>query len=127
MSLKIFTLQLTGKMGDAARIEQTRHQLEETYRAFLEAGKSPEFQRYTELDGWVASGTPEQRRLALQKEVFKGSPEFHQEKEFHTLAANRKIRDFLKMEGSADLARFLKLEDSEKLKNYWELKDYAEG
>lgn len=127
MSFKIFTLQLTGKIGDATRIENRRRQLEEEYKAFLEAGKSPEWQKYSELNSWVASGAPEQRRLALEKEVFKGSQEYHQLKELQALTANAKIRDFLKVEGSSDLQRFLKLETSEKLKNYWELKDYAEG
>lgn len=127
MSLKIFTLQLTGKIGDTHKLEDERRRLEADYKAFQEAQGSQELQRYTELEQWVTSGVPEQKRRQLEKEIFRGSTEYNQLKELETLEKNKKIKDYLKVAASADLQKFLKVENSEKLKNYWELKDYVEG
>ncbi len=127
MSFKIFTLQLTGKLGQAEKIEAHRKKLEQEYHAFLEAEKSPELERYRELQKWVESGKPEQRRRELESEVFRGSQEYNLLREFETLKKNKAVINYFKVAGSADLTRFQRIEESEKLKNYWQLKDYAEG
>lgn len=127
MSLRIFTLQLTGKIGDTHKLEDERRRLEADFKAFQEAQGSQELHRYKELEQWVASGVPEQKRRQLEKETFRGSTEYNQLRELETLGKNRKIKDYLHVAASADLQKFLKVENSEKLRNYWELKDYAEG
>lgn len=127
MSFKIFTLQLTGKIGNAEKIEAARKKLEQTYHAFLEAECSAELERFRELEKWVASGIPDQRKRELQAEVFKGSLEYNQLREYENLKKNKSFTDYFKVEGSPELTRFLRVDGSDKLKNYWEMKDYAEG
>ncbi len=127
MSFKIFALQLTGKLGDAEKIEAGRKKLEQTYQSFLEAEKSPELERFRELQKWVESGSPEQIKRGLEAEVFKGSQEYNLLKEFESLRKSKPLVNYFKVAGSADLARFQKIEESDKLKNFWQLKDYAEG
>ncbi len=126
MSLKIFTLQLTGKIKSVEKIEIQRHTAENNYKAFLEAEKSDKLAEYKELESWVSSGAMQAARKELESLVFKGSIEYNQLKEFENLKASKTIRNYFKVAGSSDLIRFQKTKDSEKLKEYFELKDYVE-
>lgn len=127
MSFKIFTLQLTGKLRPAEKIEAERKRVKQDYQAFLEAENSPELKEFLELREWVNSGVPEQVKRDLGSQVFKGSQEYNLLREFENLKKNRSLRDYFKVAGSSGLKRFEKIGDSDKLRQFWELKDYAEG
>ncbi len=125
MSFKIFTLQLTGKIRDTEKVESERRAAIKNFEAFKEAEKSKELATYLELDGWIKSGEYAKKKKEVEAEVFKGSIEYNQLKEFESLGKNKTILNYFKVEGSADLRRFERLEGSDKLKSYWELKEYV--
>lgn len=127
MSFRILTLQLTGKLKSVEKLEAERAALQKNYAAFIEAGKSATLAEYRELENWVGSGAMQQRKKELEGEVFKGSSEYLLLKELDTLKKIRSIRDYFKVEGSAELQRFMKVKDSDLLKEYYQLKDYVEG
>ena len=127
MSFRILTLQLTGKLKSVEKLEAERAALQKKYAAFIEAEKSATLVEYRELENWVGSGAMQQRKKELEGEVFKGSSEYLLLKELETLRKTRSIRDYFKVEGSAELQRFMKVKDSDLLKEYYQLKDYVEG
>ena len=127
MSFRILTLQLTGKLKSVEKLEAERAALQKNYAAFIEAGKSATLAEYRELENWVGSGAMQQRKKELEGDVFKGSSEYLLLKELETLKKTRSIRDYFKVEGSAELQRFMKVKDSDLLKEYYQLKDYVEG
>jgi hypothetical protein len=125
MSLKILTLQITGKMKDSEKIEASRRALQDDYEAFLRVQHSEELKEFRELDQWIKSGSYDRKKKEVESHVFKGSLEYNQLKEFETLGKNKSIRKYFLVEASSDLTRFGRLEDSELLKEYWQLNDYV--
>jgi hypothetical protein len=127
MSLRIFTLQLTGRIKPVEKIEAQKTSLEKTYQSFLVAEQSPELKAFRELEHWVKSGAMQQAKREIEQQVFKGSLEYNQLKEFEALKKSKPVRDFFKIEGSSDLQRFEKFKGSAELKEYYTLKNYVEG
>jgi hypothetical protein len=127
MSLRIFTLQLTGRIKPVEKIEAQIISLEKTYQSFLLAEQSPELAAFRELDSWVKSGAMQQAKREIEQQAFKGSPEFNQLKEFETLKKRKPVRDYFDTTESPDLRRFERLKESAELKEYYSLKDYVEG
>lgn len=127
MSFKIFLLQLTGKIIPVEKVEAQRTLLEKNYRLFLDAEKSSELSEFRELESWVKSGAMAKAKQELEQQIFKGSPEGNQEKEYETLRKKKSIRNFFHIAGSQDLKRFEKIRESAELREFYSLKDYVEG
>jgi len=125
MSLKIFTLQLTGKLKNAEKIESERKNTRENFEAFKIAEGSEELKDYRELDGWIKSGACDRKKKEIEALVFKGSQEYKQLKEFMHLQKNKSIRNFFSLDSSDDLKRFRKIKESENLNDYWEISDIS--
>jgi hypothetical protein len=125
MSLKILSLQLTGKIQETGKVESNRKSLQEDYQAFRLAEESGELKEYRELELWIKSGACDRKKKEMESLVFKGSLEYNQLKEFKSLNNNKSIKNFFSVESSDNLRKFRKVEVSADLKKYWELKDYV--
>lgn len=126
MSFKIFTLQLTGQFRRTEKIESDRRNLEKEYQAFLDAERSRELELYNELNDWIKSGDYERKKREVEAEVFKGSAECNQLREFRDLEKNSSLRKYFKVASSADLKRFVQTDSSAKMETFRALKDFVE-
>lgn len=127
MSLKIFALQLTGKIKSVDKVENQRLADEKNYKLFLEAEKSQKLAEFRELESWINSGAMQAAKKEIESMVFKGSIEYNQLKEFESLRKTKAIRNYFKIAGGNELNRFQRIKESDKLQEYFDLKDYVEG
>jgi hypothetical protein len=125
MSLKILSLQLTGKIKETEKVELKRKSLQELYQAFRMAEESDELKEYKELDTWIKTGACDRKKKEMEALVFKGSLEYNQLKEFESLRKSKSIKNYFALDSSDELLRFRKVEGSENLRLFWELKDYV--
>lgn len=124
MSIKLFALQLFGKLKPVEKIESARSLLYSHYQEFLNVERSDELKEFTELENFVRSEEFKRRKKEIEELVFKDSVEYNQLKEFDKLKKAKHIQNYLSVSSSGDLKRFETLKNSEKLKEYYELDDY---
>lgn len=125
MSFKIFSLQLSGKIKPTESIENKRKLLLADFEAYKTVENSAELKKYLELEKWVNSDEFKKKKSEIESLHFKGSKEFNVLIELERLKRSKKIKNFFKVEGSADLTKFEKLKDAQKIKEYNELFEYV--
>ncbi len=126
MSLKIFTLQLLGKIRPVEKIELEREMLYRDYLEFKKVDQSAELSDLLKLEKHIHSDDFKQEKTALQGLQFKGSKEYNLLKEFEQLRKSGHIKKYFKIKDAEDFNRYQALRDSEKIKEYRSLLDYLE-
>lgn len=127
MSLKIFLLQLSGKIKPISIIEKQRAQLYSDFIEFQKFEKSNELKDFLNLEKLVNSEEFKNKKKEIEGLSFKGSKEEAQLKEYNTLKKSKAIRQFFQVKDSQDLIRYVKECVSEKMGSYNDLLNYVKG
>lgn len=127
MSLKLYSLQLFGKLKPVEKIEVQRQILADDYQEFLKVEQSEELKQFLHLEKEVLSPEFKKRKAEIQALKFKGSKEDALLKEYEKLKKDARVKKFFKLKDSADLKRFETLKDSEKLNEFRRLTEFVEN
>jgi len=123
---KVFTNRLFGAFKDTQQVESKRSALQNEYNEFIEYTESAELKRFRELAEWFKGGEHQKVKAELKKLTYKGSAEFHTEKEYNSIAKSKEVKAYLNKGGEITpiVSRYLELKSKVESAEFQNRKKY---
>lgn len=109
------------KASNTEAIEKRKNQFQsdfETYKAFLQ---SEQLEHFKALEKEVLSDAFLQNKKNIEKQKYKNSPLYQEEKELKKLQKSKKIKTYFKVKNSSDLTAYNNLKSSDEIKEFTQL------